>query len=123
MRISKMLTEKVDVDFVIEIMQQNETSKHFELREFLFLEDILPNISHKINKLGCNKNSLGETFFFGGREGEGTSPHPQEVKGDVFSNYLASLYWRMCFKYFLFWENCMTIGVVIKRRTDEFSKE
>ena len=68
MRISKMLTEKVDVDFVIEIMQQNETSKHFELREFLFLEDILPNISHKINKLGCNKNSLCETFLFGGEQ-------------------------------------------------------
>ena len=67
MRISKILTEKVDVDFVIEIMQQNKTSKHSELREFLFLEDILPNISHKINKLGCNKNSLGETFF-GGRD-------------------------------------------------------
>ena len=49
MRISKMLTEKVDVNFVIEIKQQNETSKHVELREFLFLEDILPNISHKIN--------------------------------------------------------------------------
>ena len=49
MRINKILTEKVDVNFVIEIMQQNETSKYFELREFLFLEDILPNVSHKIN--------------------------------------------------------------------------
>ena len=44
-----MLTEKADVDFVIEIMQPNETWKHFKLREFQFLEDILPNISHKIN--------------------------------------------------------------------------
>ena len=103
MRISKMLTEKVDVNFVIEIKQQNETSKHVELREFLFLEDILPNI------LGVG--------------GWGISPHAQGMKGGVFSNYFASLYWGMCFKYFLFCENCMTIWVVIKRRTDEFSKE
>ena len=69
-----------------EIMQQSETSKHFKLREFLFLEDILPNISHKINKPGCNKNVLGGTFFFflGGGWGGGISPHAQGMRGGVY---------------------------------------
>ena len=38
--------------------QGNETSKYFKMKEFLFLEKILPNIFHKMNDWTVNWNGL-----------------------------------------------------------------
>ena len=61
---------KVEAKFVAvavhttqETVQKKGISKYLELREILFLQNILPDISHKLDKRGWSKNVLGGIFF------------------------------------------------------------